>query len=113
MSAILQSDASGLRGPADAPEYDGPSVEDLIAQKMRDPEFLAAATGLMTSDVYQPLADRNYLTFCARFLHEARKAAEDEARQEYEAARVEFANRCKPNADDPCQAIPLPKERAP
>ena len=94
MNAILQCDAPGLRGPADQPEYTGPSIDELVAQKMRDPEFLCAATGLIPKNTYAPLAENppDLLTFGYRFRFEAIRVAYDEARAEYEAARKAFAD---------------------
>jgi hypothetical protein len=92
MNACLQWNAPGIGGPEDQPEYDGPTVEELVLQKMSDPEFLMSATGLIPTNCYEPLAqaEPDLSTFGLRFLFEARKVAEDEAREEYDRERQKF-----------------------
>jgi hypothetical protein len=72
------------------PEYPGPSVDDLVRQKMADPNFYQGATGYLGPEVYQAAADDDALTFHHRFRYECRKWAQSEAEDEYDRARQKW-----------------------
>jgi hypothetical protein len=61
----IPCNAPGIGGPEDMPEYPGPSVEDLVRQKLGDIEWLDAwKVDFVTKDVLSLifLADEDFLT---------------------------------------------------
>lgn len=79
----IPCNAPGIGGPEDMPEYEGPSVTGLTAQKCNDKGFVQMWAADIPADVYQLLIDGDDLAFCARFRHEMRKCAETEAQTEH------------------------------
>jgi hypothetical protein len=79
----IPCNAPGIGGPADAPEYEGPSPAELSKQKLDDKGFVQMWAADIPADVYQLLIDGDDLAFCARFRHEMRGIAEREAADEH------------------------------
>lgn len=78
--------APGIGGPADAPEYEGPSPAELAKQKLGDIEWLDIwKNDFVTRDVLSMifLADEDFLAAIHRMRSEARRLAEAEAADEH------------------------------
>jgi hypothetical protein len=85
----IPCNAPGTSGPEDMPEYEGPSVEDLVRQKLGDIEWLDAwKVDFVTKDVLSLifLVDEDFLTAVHRMRYEARRFAERDAAQDHEDA---------------------------
>jgi hypothetical protein len=78
--------APGIGGPSDQPEYDGPTVDQLVTQKLGDIEWLDAwKVDFVTRDILALifLADEDFLAAVHRMRYEARRFAESDARHEH------------------------------
>jgi hypothetical protein len=95
--AVSHFNASGIGGPEDAPEYDGPSVDDLVMQKLGDIEWLDTwKNDYVTKDILALIfvAPDDFLAAVHRIRYEARKCAEADAREEFDDALKAFAKEC-------------------
>jgi hypothetical protein len=91
--AVSHFNAPGIGGPEDAPEYDGPSVDDLVMQKLGDIEWLDTwKNDYVTKDILALIfaAPEDFLAAVHRIRYEARKCAEADAREEFDDALKAF-----------------------
>jgi hypothetical protein len=91
--AVSHFNAPGIGGPEDAPEYDGPSVDELVAQKLGDIEWLDTwKNDFVTKDILALIfvAPEDFLAAVHRIRYEARKCAEADAREEFDDALKAF-----------------------
>jgi hypothetical protein len=95
--AVSHFNAPGIGGPEDAPEYDGPSVDDLVTQKLGDIEWLDTwKNDFVTKDILALIfvEPEDFLAAVHRIRYEARKCAEVNAREEFDDALKAFAKEC-------------------
>ena len=97
-SACASYNAPGLGGNVDPPEYQGPTVDELVTQKLGDVEWLDVwKNDFVTKDILGLifLSPEDFLAAVHRIRFEARQCAEREAREEYQEARRKF---CEENS---------------
>ena len=84
MNACLQWNPPGISGPEDAPEYQGPTIDELVTQKLGDKGFVQMWAADIPAEVFQLLIDGDYADFIYRFKYEMRGLAEQSAREDRE-----------------------------
>ncbi len=88
--ACATYNAPGIGGPEDAPEYDGPTVEELTERNVKDADFVRMFAADVPADVFALLIAGDDFTFAHRFRHEMKKLAADAAREDFDTAVSEF-----------------------
>jgi hypothetical protein len=92
--AVSHFNAPGIGGPEDAPEYDGPSVDDLVIAETRRHRVARHVwkNDFVTKDILALIfvAPEDFLAAVHRIRYEARKCAEADAREEFDDALKAF-----------------------
>jgi hypothetical protein len=94
VNACLRFNAPGIGGPPDAPEYKGPSVADITAQKLCDAGFVQMFAADVPADVFALLIAGDDFTFAHRFRHEMERLAGEAALEEFDHEREKFFAEC-------------------
>ena len=93
--ACANYNAPGIGGPEDAPEYSGPSIEELTERNTKDAEFVQAWASDVPADVFALLIDGDDFTFAHRFRHEMKRLAADAAKEDFD---LDFKKFCGEHA---------------